>query len=347
MTERGGGTLGETGGRAQLPEASRIRAVPLPFHHVGGSPFGRSTAHLALRSVSYAEFVAFRRSLPRTPPLSRQTVRARGIDFAVFSSPPVGRTPPVFCINGGMLYDHSMLWPALSPLAEKRQVILYDQRGRGKSTEPASPADATIDDDAADVGALRRALGIRQWDLLGHSWGGGIAMLATAGDAGGVRRLALVDPVWTTSSWMAPLRQAVLARLHGDQREAVARISEDSLGNPDPALHSEYSRAVYPAWFADSEMAIHFTPPNATSVTGAAVLARLRRDGYDWRDRLRAVSTPTLVLHGERDPLPLGLADLAHESYLGSAQFAVIPSSGHMPFWDAPRRFFELLESFL
>jgi proline iminopeptidase len=297
--------------------------------------------------VSYAEFVAFRRSLPRTPPLSRQTVRARGIDFAVFSSPPVGRTPPVFCINGGMLYDHSMLWPALSPLAEKRQVILYDQRGRGKSTEPASPADATIDDDAADVGALRRALGIRQWDLLGHSWGGGIAMLATAGDAGGVRRLALVDPVWTTSSWMAPLRQAVLARLHGDQREAVARISEDSLGNPDPALHSEYSRAVYPAWFTDSEMAIHFTPPNATSVTGAAVLARLRRDGYDWRDRLRAVSTPTLVLHGERDPLPLGLADLAHESYLGSAQFAVIPSSGHMPFWDAPRRFFELLESFL
>ena len=40
--------------------------------------------------MSYADFVAFRRSLPRTPRLTRQTVRARGIDFAVFSSPPVG-----------------------------------------------------------------------------------------------------------------------------------------------------------------------------------------------------------------------------------------------------------------
>src|SRR5262249_42217802 len=155
----------------------------------------------------------------------------------------------MICINGGMLYDHSMLWPALSPLAQKRQVILYDQRGRGASSEPANPAETTIDDDAADVGAIRRALGIRHWDVLGHSWGGGIAMLGTAADPAGVRKLVLIDPVWPTSAWMAPLRQNVLARLEGEQRDAVAHISEESLGNPDPALHSAYSRAVYPAWF--------------------------------------------------------------------------------------------------
>ena len=109
--------------------------------------------------MSYADFLAFRKSLPRTPRLERQTVRARGIDFAVFSSPPVSDAPPLICINGGMLYDHSMLWPALSPLAIKRQVILYDQRGRGASAAPPDPLDATIDDDAADVSALRRALG--------------------------------------------------------------------------------------------------------------------------------------------------------------------------------------------
>jgi proline iminopeptidase len=244
-----------------------------------------------------------------------------------------------------MLYYHSMLWPALSPLAEKRQVILYDQRGRGKSSAPADPFDATIDDDAADVGALRRALGIRQWDVLGHSWGGGIAMLATAGDAAGVRRVVLVDPVWTTSEWMTPLRQRVLARLHGAQHDAVANISEESLGTPDPALHSEYSRAVYPAWFASDDMASHFTPPDARSETGTAVLARLRGSGYDWRSRVRAVSNPTLVIHGDADPLPL--ADPPREFYLGTAQLVVLPSAGHMPFWEAPRRFFDLVDAFL
>ncbi len=296
--------------------------------------------------MSYADFVAFRRSLPRTPRLERQTVRARGISFAVFSSPPVGSAPPLVCINGGMLYDHSMLWPALSPLAATRQVILYDQRGRGESTTPSQSAEATIDDDAADVGALRRALGIRRWDVIGHSWGGGIAMLATAADSAGVRRLALVDPVWPTSGWMAPLRQNILARLAGEQFEAVAHITEDALGTADPTLHSAYSRAVYPAWFVDTELAARFAPPHALSETGTAILARLRREGYDWRDRLRGVQTPALVVHGEQDPLPLAISSDNPYMVL-NARVVVVPSSGHMPFWEAPGHFFSLIDSFL
>ncbi len=273
-------------------------------------------------------------------------MRARGVSFAVFSSPPIDDAPPIICINGGMLYDHSMLWPALSPLAQKRQVILYDQRGRGATSEPANPGDQTIDDDAADVGAIRRALGIRRWDILGHSWGGGIAMLATAADLAGVRKLVLIDPVGPTSSWMAPLRRNVLSRLEGEQRDAVAHISEESLGIPDPALQSAYSRAVYPAWFFDRDMASRFTPPDALSVTGATVLARLRRHGYDWRAKLRNVSTPTVVIHGEQDALPLAVSD-GNSFIIENAKAFLVPSSGHMPFWEAPARLFDLIESFL
>lgn len=296
--------------------------------------------------MSYSDFLAFRRSLPRPPRLERQTVRARGVSFAVFSSPPIAGVAPIVCINGGMLFDHSMLWPALSPLAATRQVILYDQRGRGASTAPDDPSSASIDDDAADVGALRRALGIRQWNVLGHSWGGGIAMLASAEDRAGVRRLVLADAVGPTSSWFAPLRAGVLARLTGVQHDAVARVTDADLANPDPALHSAYARAVYPAWFAHPDMAERFTPPDARSETGAAVLARLRREGYDWRERLRALSTPTLVLHGEEDPLPPAVAgDIA--DLLPNARRVLVPSAGHMPFWEAPERFFALIEAFL
>ena len=294
---------------------------------------------------AYAEFVAFRRGLPRTPRLERQTIRARGISFAVFSSPPVGTAPPLVCVNGGMLYDHSMLWPALSPLAVRRQLILYDQRGRGASSVPLVPLDASIADDAGDVGGLRRALGIRRYDLLGHSWGGGIAMLAAATDGPAIRRLVLVDSVWSTSAWMGPLRRNVINRLDSAGREAVERIPESALESPDPALHNAYSQAVYPAWFTDAEMARRFAPPTAASPTGAAVLARLRRDGYDWRPKLRALSTSALVIQGDADPLPL--ADSAETSYIGTNAHVVVVPSGHMPFWEAPQRFFSLVESFL
>ena len=264
----------------------------------------------------------------------------------MFTSPPAGDAPPLVCINGGMIHDHTMLWPALSPLAHRRQVILYDLRGRGASSAPEDPSTASIDDDAADLVALRRALGIRRWDVLGHSWGGGIAMLGTAADPAGARRLVLVDAVGPTSDWIAPLRRAVLDRLSGAERDAVAEIPESALVAPDPAIHSRYARAVYPAWFADRDMANRFTPPDALSRTGAVVLARLRREGYDWRPRLRALSLPTLVLHGEEDVLPTTVA-LEISNSLPNARRCVVPSSGHMPFWEASERFFSLIESFL
>jgi proline iminopeptidase len=275
-------------------------------------------------------------------------VRTRGLAFAVFTTPPIAgsEVPPLVCVNGGMLYDHSMLWPALSPLARTRQIILYDQRGRGLSEAPSEPSIASIDDDAADVPALRRALGIRRWDLLGHSWGGGIATLAASVDEAGTRCLVTVDAVGPTSAWMAPLRQAVSARLMATERPAFDAISERALQEPDPELHAAYSRAVYPAWFQDAELARSFAPPRVTSVTGAVILARLRRDGYNWRGRLRALSVPTFVIHGEDDALPVAVsAELA--ALLPRANRLLVPHCGHMPFWEAPDVFFPAVESFL
>jgi proline iminopeptidase len=296
--------------------------------------------------MSRDDFLAFRRSLGRTPPLERMTVRVRGLDLAVWTSPPVSSALPLLLVNGGMLYDHALLWPALSPLAADRQVILYDQRGRGASQAPADPLAARIEDDAADVAALRRALGIRRWDVLGHSWGGGIALLGTAQDQAGVRRLITVDSVGPTSAWMPLLHAEALARVGAEDRAVLERLGGAPQHEPDPEVHGAYSRASYAAWFADPEMATHFAPPHAASVTGAAIAAHLRRMGYDWRDQLRALSVPTLVLHGERDALPASVA-LELSELLPRARHALLPDAGHMPFWEAPVRFFEAAGSFL
>jgi proline iminopeptidase len=291
-------------------------------------------------------FTAFRQAQPRTPRLVRSTVRARGLDFAVFATPAMERTAPLLCVNGGLIYGHSLLWPALSPLAAGRQLILYDQRGRGASQEPPAPQSSRIEYDAGDVPALREALGVARWDVLGHSWGGGIAMLAAAKDPRGVRRLVLVDAVGPTSGWIASFHTDALARLHGAEREALRAIDPGSLLSGDSALHAEYSRALYPAYFADHEYAAIFSPPRATSATGAAVAGRLRRDGYDWRSLLGAVAAPTLVVHGQQDVLP---ARLARETaaLIPRAELALIDAAGHMPFWEQPTAFFDQVGAFL
>jgi proline iminopeptidase len=290
--------------------------------------------------------MAFRRALPRPPRLTRQIVNARGLDFAVFSSPAIAGATPLVCINGGLLFSHAILWPALAPLAVKRQLILYDQRGRGETQAPPGAHAARIEHDAGDVGAIRRALGLSRWDVLGHSWGGGIAMLGAEADREAVRRLVLVDAVGLTSSWLAGLVSAALRRLEPADRAVLERIEPRALENPDPGVHSAYSRAMYPAWFADRDLAAMFSPPRSTSVTGAAVAARIRREGYDWRDLMRGLRVPTIVIHGEADLLPASVAEETAGTIEG-ARLLLIPGAGHMPFWEAPEHFFGAVDAFL
>ncbi len=297
--------------------------------------------------MSVDAFLAYRRSLPRPPRLTRAMVPVRGLELAVFTTPAVeGDAPPLLCVNGGLIFDHRLLWPALSPLAATRQLVLYDQRGRGASQEPPGVRAARIEHDAGDIPALREALGIERWDVLGHSWGGGVAMLAAAQDAAAVRRLVLVDAVGPAGWWLPTLHRAALERLEGEARAALAAFDPASLGAPDPALHARYARAFAPAWFAEVELAPLFTPPLVESATGAAVAARLRREGYDWRDRVAGVRAPTLVLHGERDLLPRAVAEeLA--SLIPHARLETIADAGHMPFWERPAEFSAAVAAFL
>jgi len=177
------------------------------------------------------------------------------------------------CVNGGLLFDHNLLWPALAPLSERRQLILYDQRGRGASQAPPGASAARIEHDAGDLPAIREALGLGTWDVLGHSWGGGLAMLATERDRSAVRRLVLVDSVGPVGNWQENLLRDALPRLGPSDRAILEHIDTDALLRPDPGIHSAYSRAMYAAWFADASLAAMFSPPRSHSRTGAAVAA--------------------------------------------------------------------------
>jgi proline iminopeptidase len=290
--------------------------------------------------------VAFKTSQPRVPRLVRRAVTARGLSFAVFASPEVPGATPLLCINGGMLYSHVLLWPALAPLAANRQLILYDQRGRGASQAPPAVHASRIEFDAGDAVAIREALGVARWDVFGHSWGGGIAMLAAARDAIGVRRLVLSDAVGPTSLWIPSLHPDALARLSGVEREALAAIDPRMLHSDDPSVHGEYSRAIYPAYFADHDLAAMFRPPREASATGAATAARLRREGYDWRSIVQTIAARTLVVHGAQDVIPSRLAtEIA--ALVPRSTMLIIDDAGHMPFFEQPEKFFAAVRGFL
>jgi proline iminopeptidase len=302
------------------------------------------SAHTARQRLA-----AWRRTRPRTPPLERRTLRARGLDFAVWTSPPVVGAVPLLAINGGMIYSHDLLWPTFAPFAADRQVILYDQRGRGESAAPPGAHRARIDHDVLDVKALREALGIPSWDLAAHSWGGGIALLAAAADADGTRRVVTFDAVGPTSGWLDGLHERALAHLaargQAGAQAALAALDPTALHVADAELHAHYSRALYAAWFHDAT-AMLAPPPLSLSTTGAAVAASLRREGYDWREALRAARAPALLIHGAEDPVPLAEA-YAHAALRTDVEVLAVADAGHMPFFEQPAQVFDAALGFL
>ncbi|MCU0625316.1 MAG: alpha/beta hydrolase [Gemmatimonadaceae bacterium] len=307
-------------------------------------------------SDAIARFQAWRRSLPRPPRLQPFEITVRGLRFAVWRTPEhdgMRGKVPLCCINGGLLFDHRLLWPALSPLAATRPLIFYDQRGRGRTQAPPGPRAARIEHDAGDVVALRQALGLDRWDLLGHSWGGGIAMLAADSDAAATRRLVLLNPVGTHADpWLPSLTERALPRLTSVQqfelRAAHARTRPGAPTAADPDALSDYARAIYPAWFADTTLATLFNPPRSTSITGAAVSARLRAEGYDWRPRLGHRIGPALILHGVDDLIPVEVArETAAVLGRDTTRLQLVPGAGHNPFWEAPSIVFPAIDRFL
>jgi len=130
------------------------------------------------------------------------------------------------------------------------------------------------------------------------------------------------------------------------ERTTLASLDPAELHRDDPEIHAAYSRALYPAYFADRELGRMFAPPRALSATGAAVAARLRRDGYDWRSAIRAIRATTLLVHGRDDILPAALATET-ATLIAGAKTALIADAGHMPFWEQPSEFFNVVESVL
>lgn len=292
---------------------------------------------------------AWRRSRPRTPALERRSVRARGLEFSVRVSPPVPGELPIVAVNGGLIYGHDLLWPSFAPFAEYRQVILYDQRGRGGTAPPPGTRAARIEHDALDLKALREALDIPMWDIAAHSWGGGIGLLGAANDPEGVRRVVTFGSVGPTSRWLPGLHARALAMLLSRDRrreyEALAQLDPDALTRDNPETHAQYSRALYPAYFYD-DTALLGPPPLSISSTGAAIAARLRREGYDWQAALAGIKAPVLLIHGEQDCVSVEESD-AHARLVPRAHVMRVPQCGHMPFFEWPALVFEAALRFL
>ena len=293
--------------------------------------------------------VAVRPVLAAAPAEAGKTFQAGGVTlyYEVLGAAAASKVPLVVA-NGGPGFDHTYLHVsnAWAELAKDRPVVLYDQRGTGRSTAAAGgDGTAGLAEQIADLEALRQHLGAEKIDLLGHSWGGYLVMAYSARHPEHIRRLLIVDSA-------APKWSETLFLFKEVFPEGVARQNAlafaDELG--DQAAKTEGLREYFAMLFyapenRDAFLAFAGTSVKVNEKVNKALNADLAR--FDLGPELPKYGFPTLVVTGRYDMnVAPATAWRIHQAIPGS-RFVVFEKSGHLPFFEEPAKFVQVVGEFL
>ena len=265
--------------------------------------------------------------------------------------------PPLVICHGGPGISSDYLETVGEIAVDGRACVRYDQIGCGRSDRrPEVGAEFwTVEVFLAELEGLIEHLGITGgYHLLGHSWGGMLALELAARKPAGLRSLIAMDTFAATATYHRHVADLVHA-LPDDVRAAIERHEADgTTDSPEYQdavvsfyrLHTCRARPVPPqlrrtlAGMADDSTVYRaMAGPSEFTMTGTL------RD-WDITDRLSEVSVPVLLISGRYDEVAPPAVDELYRG-LPDASWVLFEESSHMPHLEEPDRFRDVVTGFL
>ena len=261
----------------------------------------------------------------------------------------VGRGYPLLLMHGGPGADHWTMLP-FRRCADRFTLIFYDHRCNGRS-EGAPVSSMTWENLTADAEALRQRLGFERWAVLGHSFGGHVALEYALRYPDSLSHLVLLD-TGGDSRWARENAADLLAK-RGYSPEKVELVRRFFNGQIAP-------KAMLPALMRFGSAYYHHPSilllaremirggwrakmrPEALIFAGRHLLR-----GWTVMDRLSEITVPTLVMAGRDDFLfpPEHQEELA--AGIPNARLQIIEHAGHNPHSEQPAEVMQAVRDFI
>lgn len=261
---------------------------------------------------------------------------------------------PLLVLHGGPGAHHDYLLPqmlALGGAGGGRELLLYDQRGGGRSRSDARHP-ITWKTQVGDLAAVLAEFELDAPTIVGYSWGALLAILYAAEAARDAalpppRTLVLIDP-------------APIGRRHRDEFERefarrqagadVVRLREElaasGLRERDPDAYRQRNFELSVAgYFADPRAARDLTPFRVSARVQQSVWDSLGAFDLAADGRLASIHAATLITHGRQDPIPLASSQACASAM--SARLVIIENCGHVPYVEQPAALFTAVDMFL
>jgi pimeloyl-ACP methyl ester carboxylesterase len=264
---------------------------------------------------------------------SQQTFAANTPDGAIVGSVQ-GTGAPLLLLHGGPAMSDYM--ELLLPELVGWRSVKYQQRGLVPS---AVDGPVTVEQHVADAVAVLDELSIDQAVVLGHSWGGYLALNLALAHPDRVSGLVIVDGLGAVDDGgVADMGQNLASRLLPSAVDLYAEIAA-RLAVPEPADADMLAslKLLWPGYFADPPSAPPLPPFLRVSVLGYAgtfaSVAELQAGGLT--ERLRSVEIPAVFVLGEQSPMPVSQGERT-AALLPRAEVRIIPAAGHLPWHEQP-----------
>lgn len=259
---------------------------------------------------------------------------------------------PLLVLHGGPGFPHDYLDDLTSLADAGRPVVFYDQLGCGKSDHPDDPTLWAMDTFVDEVAAVRSALGLDRVHLLGHSWGGWLALEYALGQPSGLVSLVLASTCASVPAFATETR-----RLKESLPSEVQRVIDrhEAEGTTDDDAYVEATMAYYTQWvcrlslpWPDHVMRsfMNLSEDVYGTMQGPEWNVTGNLSDWDITNRLGKLDLPVLVTSGRYDEMTQALVRPLAEGIRG-AQWVVFQQSAHMAMVEEPERYREVLESFL
>lgn len=243
----------------------------------------------------------------------------------------IGHGSPLVLMHGGPGADHWSLMP-FRRCADQFTCVFYDHRCNGRSTG-APVSTMTFENLTADADALREKLGFERWAVLGHSFGGHVALEYAIRYPDRVSHLVLLD-TGGDSRWSRENAPRLMARrgYSPEKVELVRRFFNGEIEPKEmfPAL-MRFGDAYYshPSLLATARHMLRGEwrtkmRPEALIYAGQHLLK-----GWTVMDRLSAITAPTLVMAGRDDFLFPPEHQLELASGIPNSRLRIVEDAGH------------------
>jgi proline iminopeptidase len=291
---------------------------------------------------------------PIPPPRVAGTTTTTGVPLYWCAYGPAGAARALV-LHGGPGAHHDYLLPQMLEVARLdggRELLLYDQRGGGRSrTDAREPI--TWRTQVDDMGAVIAEMGLSRPTIVGYSWGGLLAMLYAAQAAARPELPApgpmiLIDPAAINRHYRAQFEEEFARRqASADVARLRQELAESDMRSRDPEAYRQRNFELSVAgYFAHAESARDLTPFRVNARVQQSVWDSLGDFDLAADGTLAAITEPTLIVHGRQDSIPLASSEHAARAMAG-AELVVIEDCGHVPYVEQPRALFSAMDAFL